>query len=153
MILSGVFLYIFFFSLHVLRKRFGSTRPVFLLSLAYASIGTLSLIFNPLSVIEASGPLWAKAFSLFLIFLGWFIVGFMFLTGAITIYYKVTAAYYKMKTWFSNYHPHYTTYHPTPTHPTYPEQIYYSPPPTKPRMTRRSRSSDDVVRKLLETDE
>jgi membrane-associated HD superfamily phosphohydrolase len=130
LILFGVFLYIFFFSLHVLRKRFWDSRPVFLLSLAYATLGTMSLIFNPLSVIEASGPLWAKAFSLFLIFLGWFIVGFMFLTGAITIYYKVTAAYYRMKAWFSNKQPTPTYHlidHPTPT---YSEQTYYPPPPT-----------------------
>jgi len=151
MILSGVFLYILFFSFHALGKKLGDAKPVFLLSLAYALVGTISLAFNPFSVMEASIPDWAKFFSLFLIGLGWFIAGLMFVTGAIIVYYKALTAYYKTRAWFSNKHIHYPVHHPTLSyHPTYSEQTYYPPPP--PPHHSRSGSSDELVRKLLEND-
>jgi hypothetical protein len=139
-ILLSIFLYIFSFSFYTLRKKFWNPRPIFLLSLAYAILGTLSLALNPFTVVETSIPLWAKVFSLFLIFLGWFIVSVMFYSGAMR-------AYLKMRAWFSNKPIDYPT-----NHPGYSQQTYYRPPsPPRPPAS-RSRSSDDIVRKLLEND-
>lgn len=145
-ILFGIFLYVFSFSFYTLKKKFINPKPVLLLSLAYATIGTMSLTFNPLALLEASVPLWAKVFSLSVILLGWFIVGLIFFAGAMI-------AYFKIRSWSSYKHIRYPIHHPTYSEPTYyppvePATLKYPMPREEPY----SKSSDEIIRKLLESD-
>jgi hypothetical protein len=145
LILFGIFLYVFLFSFYALSKKL-QLKPSLLLSLAYATVGTMSLTLNPMPLIEAPIPLLPKVFAIFIILMGWFIVALMFFSGALTMYFKLKALSYK--------HVHYPSFHSIQHEQTYSipikEAITQKNP--KPRKTSHPRSSDEIVRKLLGKD-
>jgi hypothetical protein len=144
LILLGIFLYVFLFSFHALSKKL-ELKPALLLSLAYATVGTICLTMNPMPLLEAPIPLLPKILFLFFILMGWFIVGLMFFFGALTVYFR-------LKAFSSSRHAYNPSFHHAH------EQTYAIPTEaitqkyTEPSMANYSRISDEIVRKLLEND-